>query len=232
MHRKCETPTKCQTPTTTGREADVAGPIEDEDQDPYDYVPKGPSIRELRIQAAERGDVDYFLDAIRTKPWCTFSIGEMLRHLMRAAEVRAKADPAGYSRELFSLMVGFNSFLLMRTQIYITERVVGRGALASTPSISDFSVDVVERLIPRLVQMQAGMAEILAAQAQAARLWALTRAKEAQADRTAAVDCKAPDRPRPSGGKAARSRPDVTNARAEGPPDGVVPLPARGRRHA
>ena len=206
-------------------------PIEDEDEDPYDFEPpKGPSIRELRMQAAERGDVDYFLDAIRTRPWCTFSIGEMLRHLLRAAEVRARADPAAFSRELFSLMVGFNSFLLLRTQIYVAERVVGRGDWPPRPRSPTSPIDVVERLLPRLVEMQAGMAEILVAQAKAARLWGLTQAKEAQADRAVAADRKAPDRPRPSGGKAARSRPNVANARAEGPRDGVVPLPARGRR--
>ena len=49
--------------------------------------PKGPSVRELRRQAAERGDVAFFLDAIRTRPWSTFSLPEMLRHLMINANV-------------------------------------------------------------------------------------------------------------------------------------------------
>src|SRR3954453_224726 len=89
-----------------GEEAGVAMPIEDDAGDGSDEAPpQGPSRRELRRQAAERGDVDFFLDEIRTKAWSMFSVGEVLRHLMRAAEVRARTDPEGYSRELFAKMV-------------------------------------------------------------------------------------------------------------------------------
>src|SRR5260370_32718244 len=113
---------------------------------------------------------------------------------MRAAEVRARSDPEAYARELFSLMVGFNSFLLMRTQIHIADRVVGRGPLPTTPTIADLPNDVVERLLPRLAEQQRGLAETLVAQAQTARLWGLARAKEAQADRAAPADRQAPRR--------------------------------------
>src|SRR4051794_4424035 len=66
-----------------------------------------------------------------------FSIGEMLRYLMRAAEVRARSDPEAYARELFNRMIGFNSFLLLRTQIHIADRVVGRGPLPTASSLAD-----------------------------------------------------------------------------------------------
>src|SRR5437870_6591342 len=82
-------------------------PTEDEGQFAY-TPPPGPSVRDIRRRAAERGDVTFFLDLIRTQPWSMFSIGEVLKLVMRAAEVRARSDPAGYSRELFSVMVGFN----------------------------------------------------------------------------------------------------------------------------
>lgn len=207
-------------------------PIEiEEDEDPYAYVPlKGPSIRELRIQAAERGDVGYFLDAIRTRPWCTFSIGEMLRHLMRAAEVRARSDPAAYSRDLFALMVGLNSFLLMRTQILVAERVVGRGPLSSTPSLSDFTVDVVERLLPRLMQMQAGMAEILAAQAATARMWALADARRVANGEGAGAQPKSPPRERESDAPGAgRKRRHAANGKVAGMTNGRMNVEADGK---
>src|SRR5947199_5642013 len=170
------------------------------DDDLYDLPPPGPSPNELRRQAAERGDVDYFLDIFRAKAWSSFSVGEMLRYLMRAAEVRARSDPEAYARELFSKMVGFNSFLMMRAQLVVADRVVGRGPRPTTPTIADLSFDVVERLLPRLVEIQKSTAELLVAQAQAARLWGLARAKEAQAERAAPSD-RQKARPRPAGRK-------------------------------
>ncbi len=205
-------------------------PIDEED-DLYELPPPGPSPNELRRQAAERGDVDFFLDIFRTKAWSMFSVGEMLRHLMRAAEVRARSDPEAYARELFGKMVGFNSFLLLRTQLCVADRVVGRGPHHTTPAIADLSLDVVERLLPRLAEIQKSTADLLVAQAQAARLWTLTRAKEAQAERAAPSD-RQEARPRPAGGKSGRSGRGAAKARAkdEGMREGVVPLPARGRR--
>ncbi len=206
-------------------------PIEDDDEDLRDYEPPpGLSPREVRRRWVEEGNIDPFLDLIRRMPWSMVSIGEQLRNLQLACEVKARRDPAAFSEEVFSRVVAFNAFLVLRSQLFVADRVVGRGELPSTPAIVDLSNDVVERLLPHLVEMQRGLAEILVAQAKAARAWGLTRAKEAQADRAVAADRKAPDRPRSSGRKAARSRPNVANARAEGPPDGVVPLPARGRR--
>jgi len=208
----------------------VHEPIEGMD-DEYELPPPGPSPNELRKQAAERGDVDFILDIFRTKPWSMFSVGEMLRHLMRAAEVRAQSDPEAYARELFGKMVGFNSFLLLRSQIYVADRVVGRGPQPTTPALADLSNDVVERLLPRLAEIQKSTAELLVAQAQAARLWGLARAKQAQAERAAPSD-RQEARPRPKGGEPGRSRPGAakSRAKAEGPRDGVVPLPTRSRR--
>ena len=111
----------------------------------------------------------------------------------------------------------------MRTQIYITERVVGRGELPSTPTIADLSNDVVERLIPRLIEMQQALAEILTAQAQTARLWRLTQPREAQADRVASTDRCSPDAQPARAGQGKKPN-------AEDPTEGVVPLTMRGRR--
>jgi len=210
----------------------VEKPIEDDDEDLRDYEPPpGPSPREVRRRWVEEGNIDPFLDLIRKMPWSMVSVGEQLRNLQMACEVKARKDPAAFSEEVFSRVVAFNAFLVLRTQLLVAERVVGRGELPSTPAIVDLSNDVTERLLPRLVEMQRGLAEILVAQAKAARAWGLARAKEAQADRAVATGHEPPRGARSSGGKPARSGPRAaTAARAEGPRDGVVPLPARGRR--
>ena len=213
-----------------GKETEVDDSIKDDDHDLYDLSPQGPAPNELRREAAERGDVDYFLDIFRTKPWSMFSVGEMLRYLMRAAEVRARSDPEGYARELFGKMVGFNSFLLMRTQIIVCDRVVGRGPQPTSPTLADLSNDVVERLLPRLAEMQKATAELLVAQAQASRLWGLARAKQAQAERAAPAPPEEPRQPRSARSKGRCTAGDTGDAGAEGPRNGVVPLTARSRR--
>ena len=53
-------------------------------------------------------------------------------------------------------MVALNGFLLLRTQVFIIDRVVGRGPFACKPALADLSADVAERLLPRLMEMQRG----------------------------------------------------------------------------
>ena len=206
--------------------------IEDEkDDDPYDFTPPpGPSPREVRRRWVEEGNVGAFLDLIHGKAWSLFSIHEQLRNLQRACEVKAMKDPAGFSGDMFARVVAFNAFLVLRSQLLVEERIVGRGELPSTPTIADFSNDVAERLLPRLMEMQRGLAEILVAQAKAARVWTLTQARESRADLAVAAVSESPRRPRSSGGKAGRTRSDAPNVKADGPRDGVVPLPAQSQR--
>ena len=58
--------------------------------------------------------------------------------------MRAKSDPEGFGRLLFAEMAALNGFLLLRTQVLIIDRVVGRGPFDCQPSLGDLSADVVE----------------------------------------------------------------------------------------
>ena len=125
-------------------------PIEADDEDPFDFVaPPGPSPRDVRKRWAEEGNVQALLDIIRTTAWSMFSIGEILQLVKRACEVRAMSDPAGFSEEIFGRIVAVNAFLMMRSQIYLMDRVAGRGESPCTPTLADLSSDVTERLLPR-----------------------------------------------------------------------------------
>ena len=204
-------------------------PIEDVAEDLRDYQrPPGPSPREVRRRWAEEGNIQPIMDLIRRTPWSGVSIGEQLQNLAIACRAGAKADPEGFSREVFGEMVGLNAYLTLRLQLYVAERVVGRGPMPCTPMMADLSPDVVERLLPRLADAQRGMAEILHAQAGTARMWALARAREAQAGRAAAAAREVPSREPTAGGKAGRSVRKAVGAEGR---DGVVAsLPVRGRR--
>jgi hypothetical protein len=192
--------------------------------------PPGPRPSEVRAAWASEGDVESLLAEIRTRPWSLFPIDEVFKHLLAACEVRARSDPEAFARLLFAEMVAINGFILLRTHVFIADRVVGRGPFACKPALTDFSADVAERLLPRLAEMQRGLAEVLVAQAQTARLWGLARAKEAQAGRAAGAGRRGARRPGAAGGEDGREQAEAADAKAGGPRDGMAPPPARGRR--
>ena len=198
----------------------------EKDDDLYE-LPPGPTPHEVRLRWAQEGNVEALLAVIRSKRWGFFSIDEVLKFVLDACQVRAKSDPEGFGRLLFAEMVALNAFLMLRTQAIIVDRVVGRGPFACKPAMADVSSDVAERLLPRLMEMQRGLAEVLVAQAQTARLWGLARAKEAQAGRATGAERR---RPRAPGGEDPREESDAADAKAEGPRDGMAPPPARDRR--
>ena len=200
-----------------------------DDDDLYERPP-GPTPREVRRRWAEQGNVEALLAVIRTKPWGFFSVDEVLKLVLDACQVRARSDPEGFGRLLFAEMAALNGFLLLRTQVFIIDRVVGRGPFACKPGLADISSDVAERLLPRLAEMQRGLAEILVAQASAARLWGLARAKEAQAGRAAGAQSRGARRPGAPGGADGHEESEAADAKAGCPRDGMAPPPARGRR--
>ena len=196
------------------------------DFDPYERPP-GPTPSEIWAGLAREGNIEALLAVIRSKRWGFFSIDEVLKFVLDACQVRAKSDPEGFGRLLFSEMVALNGFLLLRTQVFIVDRVVGRGPFACKPTLGDLSADVTERLLPRLAAMQHSLAEVLVAQAQTARLWGLAKAKEEQAARSVGAKRRGPRR---SDAPDGRDESGDADAKAGGPRDGMAPPPARDRR--
>jgi hypothetical protein len=217
---------------TTGKEAGVDDAKHETDDDSFDFTPPppGPTPREVRRRWAEEGNVEALLAVIRTKSWGFFSLDEVLKLILDACQVRAKSDPEGFARLILGEMAALNGFLLLRTQVFIIDRVVGRGPFACKPGLADLSADVAERLIPRLLEMQRGMAEVLVAQAQTARAWGLAKAKEAQAVRAAGAERRGARRPGAPGGEDGREESGSADAKAGLTRDGMAPPPARGRR--
>ena len=215
-----------------GKEAAVGDAIKHEKDDDTFYFtpPPGPTPHEVRRRWAQEGNVEALLAVIRSKRWGFFSIDEVLKYILDACQVRARSDPEGFGRLLFSEMVALNGFLLLRSRVLIVDRVVGRGPFPCKPAMADLSSDVAERLLPRLMEMQRGLAEVLVAQAQTARLWGLAKAKEAQAGRAAGAESRGARRPGAPGGEDQRDEPGAADAKAGGPRDGMAPPPARGRR--
>jgi hypothetical protein len=197
---------------TTGKEAGVADAIKHERDDDLYERPPGPRPSEIRARWAREGAVESLLAEIRSKPWGFFSVDEVLKLVLDACQVRAKSDPEGFANLLLGEMAALNGFIVLRTQVFIIDRIVGRGPFACKPDLTDFSADVAERLLPRLMEMQRALAEILVAQAQVVRIRGLAKAKEAQAVRAAGAERRSPRRPDAPGGEDGREQAEAADA--------------------
>jgi len=228
-------------------ETAVEEPIDD--RDGYDFTPPpGPSRREIWSAWSEGGEVERFLALLRSKPLGFYNVPEMLRLLMRACQVRARSDPRGFAESLFAEMVGFNGFLLLRTQLRLAGRVESTGEGTGRPGIVDLSADITERLLPALSEMQRGLGEVLATQAATARMWALADARRAANGDDTGTGPSVPLRERtPDAPVAGRKRrhaangkdkatangkaAGTTNGKPVGPTNGVGAGPGGRRRH-
>lgn len=150
-----------------------------------------PTIRELREQAARLGDVDALWNELTTRNWSMIDVEDVFGHLLRAIEVRSRRDPEAYAGETFSRMIGFVSGLLFRSHYYLNFRIARNGRATRDNGPSDFPPEVAEKLIPRLMDLQGHLSELLAAQASVARQWELIHAKRAENGRGVGGDDKA-----------------------------------------
>src|SRR5262249_30073049 len=135
-----------------------------------------PTIAEAREEMARTGDVDGLWRVLTTSVPGLFGVEETFQLLARAIQVRSRHAPAAFAAELYSRMVGFVGYLTMRTHLYAGRLVAvhdryGRG-------FAELPRELTELVLPRLVQLQEHLGELLSAQAATARLWALTRQKE------------------------------------------------------
>ena len=239
----------------TMEEAAVEEPIDD--RDGYDFTPPpGPSKREIWKGWSEAGDVEQLLALLRSKPLGFYNVPQMLRLLMRACQVRARSDPRGFAEALFAEMAAFNGLLLLRAQLRLAGRVASCGEGSGQPGMAELPQDLTERLLPALAETQRGLAEVLAAQAATARMWALADAQRAANGDGDGTGPTATPRTRksdaPGAGRRRRHSPDgkvvggaigravgmtdgkaggEANGKVIGPTNGVAAGPGGRRRH-
>jgi hypothetical protein len=139
---------------------------------------------ERRILWAENGDVEQLWGALAAARWDLIAdMEQVFSLLLKAITVRAGRDPAGFAAETFTRMIGFNTYLLMRSQMYINLRLGQHGRSTRALGRPDFSLAAVEPLIPGLLELQKALAETLQAQGATLRAFELTRAKRLENDR-------------------------------------------------
>ncbi len=148
------------------------------------------TIRERREQAARSGDVDAIWGEITTKHFSMVDQEELFALLLRALDVRSR-DPEAFAAENFTRMIGFVSYLTLRAGFYVNHRIARHGHATRDNGPADFPPEVAEKLIPRLMDLQGHLTELMQAQATTARSWELIHAKRAEKDRVVGGDDKA-----------------------------------------
>lgn len=183
-------------------------PIEDDDT--FDFTPPpGPSKREIWKGWAEAGDVDALWDLLSRSRWCDIDREDVLKLLIRAMEVRGRADPARFSSEVMGRMTVFVTTLLLRSHLHLAACIEqdGRAVSRLARPPGDLPRVAIEALIPRVVQLQEHLASLLVAQSSIARQWSLVRKNEAKERREGDV------RPRRKAGKTkTQTAPDGPSA--------------------
>ena len=143
---------------------------------------------EQRILWAESGCVEQLWGVLAAARWDLIpDMEQVFSLLLRAITVRAERDPAGFAAETFTRMIGFNTYLLMRSQMYINLRLGQHGRSTRALGRPDFSLAAVAELIPGMLELQTALAETMAAQATTARAYELARAKRIENDRAEGV---------------------------------------------
>ena len=146
------------------------------------------TTHEQRTRWAEDGDVEAIWDVLAAARWDLIpDMEQVFSLLLRAINVRAERDAAGFAAETFTRMIGFNTYLLMRSQMYINLRLGQHGRSTRALGRPDFSRSAVAELIPGMLELQTALAETMAAQATTARAYELARAKRIENDRAEGV---------------------------------------------
>jgi hypothetical protein len=147
------------------------------------------TTHEQRVAWAESGDIEQLWGLLAAARWDLIpDMEQVFSLLLRAINVRAERDPAGFAAETFTRMVGFNTYLLMRSHMYINLRLGQHGRSTRALGRPDFSLSAVAELIPGMLELQTALAETMAAQATTARAYELARAKRIENDRAVAVE--------------------------------------------
>ena len=92
--------------------------------------------------------------------------------LLQAIEDAARTDPRQFSAALFTKILSFSSYLLLRTHFQLTSLLDRHDACLRTAGNLPLPREITEAL-PALMQLQEHLAAMTESQARAARMWAL-----------------------------------------------------------
>ena len=132
----------------------------------------GLCIADRREKMAREGDFQGLWHILTENSWSMIDQPECSRLLLQAVEVAARTDPRLFSTALFTKILSFSSYLLLRTHFQLTSLLDRHDACLRTAGNLPVPREVTEAL-PALIQLQEHLAAMTESQARAARMWAL-----------------------------------------------------------
>lgn len=141
--------------------------------------PATPSFDETCAHMAQAGDVEGLWRILADADWTMLDLPTTFKHLQRAVEVASRADPAAFADALFTRILAFGHYLLLRGQFYVTAVTARHDAAARGRGPTGLADEVTDALLPPLLDLQRQLAETAEAQARTARTWGLARKKKA-----------------------------------------------------
>ena len=130
----------------------MAGPIDEDDDDVYDFKrPPGPSPREVRAGWARDGDVDALWGCSRGARGTAIDQEDVFQLLIQALEVRSRSDPERFAADVFARMTVFTTSLLLRCHLHLASYIEqsGRAVRMRAQPPGDLPKFAVDTLIPR-----------------------------------------------------------------------------------
>jgi hypothetical protein len=118
---------------------------------------------------AREGDVQGLWHVLTENSWNMIDQPECFRLLLQAVEVAARTDPRQFSTALFTKILTFSSYLLLRTHFQLANLLDRHDARMRREGNLDVPREVSEAL-PALLQLQQHLAAMAESQARAARM--------------------------------------------------------------
>lgn len=120
----------------------------------------GAQIRGPRERSARPDDVDAIWDEIGSKHYSVVRQDELFARLRHAVEARSRSDPEAFAAEMFARMVGLVGYLSLRSMFFVGQRLAQHDRAYRSEGPLRIPTDVVETLLPRLMDVQAHLAEL------------------------------------------------------------------------
>lgn len=143
---------------------------------------------EQREQMAAAGDVEGLWAFICRADWGLHDLPQAFKLLLKAIEVAGQKDPERFSRDIFAHMVALPAYLIFRTHYYIGTLLSQYDRVTQSNGPPSLSTELMEKFVPRLVELQTHVAALAESQARTARLWELTRRKRQKNQRGEATN--------------------------------------------
>jgi hypothetical protein len=146
----------------------------------------GLCIADRREKMAREGDFQGLWHVLTDNSWNMIDQPDCFRLLLQAVEVAAGSDPRQFSAALFTKILTFSSYLLLRTHFQLTSHLERHDARMRREGNLPVPREV-SGALPALLQLQEHLAALAESQARAARMWGLaSKTRRSDAGREAA----------------------------------------------